>query len=148
MEKNLGRALSVDLRERAVAAYHRGEGRQVDIAKRFGIGEASLRRWLRRERETGCLDPITDFQHGPAPKIELADMAVLEQLLSANTDATNLELAELMEERTGIAVSPSTISRAIAVLGWTRKKSAWSPQKPMPRVSAIFVRSGPPGRRG
>jgi hypothetical protein len=44
-------------------------------------------------------------------------MAVLELLVSANTDATNLELAVLMEERTGIAVSQSAISRTTATLG-------------------------------
>jgi transposase len=144
----MGSPLSVDLRKRVVAAYKRGEGTQVEIAERFGVGEASVRRWVRRDRETGDVMPKTDFKHGPAPKIEMANMAVLEELLAANKDATNAELAELMEERTGISVSASTISRSIAILGWTRKKSASSPQKPIPRVSAIFVQSGPRGRRG
>jgi arginine repressor len=78
--------------------------------------------------------------------IEVANMAVLEDLLRLNSDATNTELAELMEARTGLAMSASTISRAIGLLGWTRKKSASSPAKPTPRVSAIFVRSGPRGK--
>jgi len=78
----------------------------------------------------------------------MANLAVLEELLAANKDATNEELAELMAERTGITVSPSTISRSIALLGWTRKKSHSLPAKPTARVSAIFVRSGPRGRRG
>lgn len=144
----MGKALSVDLRERVVAAYKRGEGTQVQIAALFGIGEASVRRWVRRDRETGSVAPKTGFKRGPSPKIEMANMAVLEELLDANKDATNEELADLMAERTGISVSPSTISRSIALLGWTRKKSASLPAKPTPRVSAIFVRSGPSGRRG
>jgi hypothetical protein len=49
-------------------------------------------------------------------------MAVLEDLLRLNSDAANAELAELMEARTGLATSGSTISRAIGLLGWTRKK--------------------------
>lgn len=144
----MGKALSVDLRERVLSAYHRGEGTQLEIATRFGVGEASVRRWLRRERETGNVEPRTDYRHGPAPKFEMASMAVLEELLTQNRDATNEELATLMAERTGIYVSASTISRAIAILGWTRKKSASSPPKPTPRVSAIFVQNGPSGRRG
>ena len=36
---------------------------------------------------------------------------------------------------------------AIAILGWSRKKSASSPEKPMPRVSAIFVSTGSRGSR-
>lgn len=144
----MGKALSVDLRERVVAAYKRGEGTQVQIAALFGIGEASVRRWVRRDRETGSVTPKAGFKRGPAPKIEMANMAVLEELLDANKDATNEELADLMAERTGISVSASTISRSIALLGWTRKKSVSLPVKPTPRVSAVFVRSGPPGRRG
>lgn len=142
----MGKALSLDLRVRAVAAYKRGEGTQVDVAARFGIGEATLRRWLRRD-EAGGLEFDDSYHHGPTRKIEVANMAVLEELVAAHADATNLELAELMEARTGLAVSASTISRAIALLGWTRKKSASSPAKPMPRVSAIFVRAGLPGSR-
>lgn len=142
----MGKALSLDLRERAVAAYKRGDGTQVEVAARFGIGEASLRRWLRRE-EAGGLAFDGSYHHGPTRMIEVANMQVLEELVAANADATNLELAELMEARTGLSVSASTISRAMAILGWTRKKSASSPAKPMPRVSAIFVRAGLPGSR-
>jgi transposase len=144
----MAKALSVDLRERAVAAYKRGDGGQAEIAARFGIGESSLRRWLKRERETGAVGPTVDFRHGPPPKIEVANMRVLEELLRAFPDATNTELAERMQERTGLVVSASTISRSIAILGWTRKKSASSPARPTPRVSAIFVRTGSGGHRG
>ena len=141
----MGKALSVDLRERAIAAYRRGDGTQAEVAKRFGVGVASLRRWLRRERETGSPDPILDYKRGPPRKIDVVQLAVLEEVLRANSDATNDELAELLAERTGLQVSASSISRAIAVLGWTRKKSVSSPANPRPRVSAIFVRSGRDG---
>lgn len=143
----MGKPLSADIRERVLAAYERGEGTQAALAKRFGIGEASVRRWVRLKRETGSLEPRVAERYGPPPKIEMASMPVLEELLAEHPDATNQEFADMMAERTGIGVSASTISRAIAVLGWTRKKSASSPAKPMPRVSAIFVNVGLPGRR-
>ena len=142
----MGNALSMDLRQRVLDAYQRGEGTQLEIATRFEVGEASLRRWLRRERETGSPAPITEYRHGPAPKIDVVNIQALEEILTTNRDATNEELAELLGERTGLVVSASSISRAVAVLGWTRKKSASSPAKPTPRVSAIFVKSGLPGR--
>ena len=138
----MARALSVDLRQRAVAAYKRGDGRQADIAARFGIGESSLRRWLRRSERSGDLAPTSDYRHGPPPKFETADFAVLEELLRAHPDATNQELADWMAERTGTLVSASTISRCITLLNWTRKKSASSLGKPTPRVFAVFVRAG------
>ncbi len=48
---------TLDLRRRAVAAYDGGEGILDVIAHRFGVGRASLNRWLRLRRETGGLQP-------------------------------------------------------------------------------------------
>jgi transposase len=117
----MGRALSLDLRQRAVQAYKRGEGTQFEVASRFEVGVATLLRWLRRD-EAGSLAFDDSYHHGPTRMIEVANMAALEDLLRLNSDATNTELAELMETRTGLAISASTISRAIGFLGWTRKK--------------------------
>ena len=141
----MGKPLSMDLRERALAAYKRGEGTQAEVAALFGIGEATLRRWVRRDRETGSVAPVLDYPHGPAPKIEHANLLVLEDLMRETPDATNAELAERMEARTGISVSAATISRAVNLLGWTRKKSSSSPEKPRPRILGIFVRAGETG---
>lgn len=81
----MGKALAVDLRERAVAAYRRGAGTQAEVATLFGIGEASLRRWLRRDREPGCVAPTVDYRHGLPPKIDVVRLAELEALLSEHS---------------------------------------------------------------
>lgn len=138
----MGKPLSMDLRRRAIDAYRRGDGTQQQIAHRFGVGVASLRRWLGREQATGSAAPITDYPHGRAPIIDVVNMDVLRQLMTDHRDATNAELADLLAERTGVDVSAPTISRAIGVLGWTRKKSASSPAKPFPRVLSVFVKRG------
>jgi transposase len=137
--------LAKDLRERVVAAYEGGDGTRKEVAKRFNVGEASLGRWLRRKRETGSVEAIVDYHHGPQRKVDVVHLAALEQVLASHPDATNEELADVLCERTGLMVSPASISRAIAVLGWTRKKSPSSQARPTPRVSAIFVKSGPNG---
>lgn len=46
--------ISVDLRQRGVEAYATGAGSLREIAGRFIIGEASLKRFLRLKRETSC----------------------------------------------------------------------------------------------
>ena len=46
---------SKDLRAKAIAAYKSGRGNQRAVAELFGIGEASLRRGLALERDTGTL---------------------------------------------------------------------------------------------
>jgi transposase len=84
--------LSLDLRTRAIEAYERGEGTQVEIAARFGVGEASIRRWWRLKRENGSLEPNTDFRHGPAPLLDEHGLMVLRELLEERPDSTLEEL--------------------------------------------------------
>ena len=62
----------------------------AEVAALFGIGEATLRRWVRRDRETGSVAPIVDYPRGPAPKIEHANLEVLEELMRETPDATHL----------------------------------------------------------
>ena len=51
------RPLSLDLRERIIAAYEGGEGPQKELVSRFSVGVASVRRLVRLKRETGGLSP-------------------------------------------------------------------------------------------
>src|SRR3954452_24741141 len=51
------RAYSSDLRERALAAYEAGEGRQSEIARAYRIGERTLSGWLKTAREEGRRAP-------------------------------------------------------------------------------------------
>src|SRR4051812_41972102 len=51
------RAYSPDLRERALAAYEAGEGRQSEIARVYRIGERTLSGWLKIAREEGRRHP-------------------------------------------------------------------------------------------
>lgn len=119
--------LSIELRERAIEAYERGEGTQVEIAGRFGVGEATIRRWWRLRRESGSLEPNTDFRPGPEPSLNDEAIEVLHDILVENPDAILEELAEELAKRTGIRVSISTISRTCIRLGWSRKKKPSTP---------------------
>jgi transposase len=46
-----------ELRTRVVAAHEAGEGSYATIAKRFAIGEASVKRWCWRYRSDGSVEP-------------------------------------------------------------------------------------------
>ena len=52
----MGKPISDDLRERAVAAYVEGGSCRV-VAARFGVGEASVVRWGQLFRATGSVSP-------------------------------------------------------------------------------------------
>lgn len=62
-------ALSVDLRERVIAAIKGGSsGHQA--AKRFGIGPSSAIRWHERFQADGAIAPRPSCGERPAPAIE------------------------------------------------------------------------------
>ena len=51
-------AISKDVRERAVAAWERGEGSQQQVAVMFGVTVACLGRWVRAKKARGSVAPI------------------------------------------------------------------------------------------
>lgn len=118
---------SKDLRVRAVAAVERGVPRR-EVVETFRISLTTLKRWLRRKREGEDLSPR--FSSGRKRRIlsTLEQKKALWEQLEENDDATLERHCELWEERTGVRVSLSTMSRAIRhKLGWSYKKRRWVP---------------------
>jgi transposase len=116
--------LSNDLRIRLVNAHLNGEGTYVELAARFGVGEASISRILARYRRTGSVEPDPHGGGNPA-LIPEDEFSTLYALVQDTPDATHEELAGLWEQATGISVSRSAIHRALRRAGITRKKNAF-----------------------
>src|SRR5947209_13387281 len=113
------KAYSQDLRQRVMRAVDAGES-QAEIAKTFAISVATIKRYLKQRRETGHVLPKV-IPGRPAKKGALL-RANLRTQLEAYPDATREEHCRLFQAKHGIEVSTSSISRARAGLGWTRKK--------------------------
>lgn len=114
------KAYSEDLRSRIVAAVDGGMPRS-EAARVFGVGRATVKRYLALRRETGSLAPRPC--HGPPP-IKMAALArVLPARLAAAPDATLAEHCTWYVATAGVRVADTTMSRVIRLhLGWTRKK--------------------------
>jgi transposase len=118
---------SKDLRVRAVEAVERGMERK-EVVETFRVSLTTLKRWLRMRREGKDLSPR--FSTGRKRRIlsTLEQKKALWKQLQENDDATLERHCELWEERTGVRVSISTMSRAIREkLGWSYKKRRWVP---------------------
>ena len=113
------RAYSTDLRERALAAYEAGEGRQSEIARLYRIGERTLSAWLKLAREEGRRHPKP--RRGGTRPVG-GEAATLAALVAERNDATLAEYADLLADRTGVRRSPSALCRALKALGLVRKK--------------------------
>ena len=113
---------SNDLKLRVLAAVDAGNPRE-EIARTFSVSMPTIKRWPRRRKETGDVEPE------PIPGRPLRKGAMLREWLpnhlKANDDLTLEEHRQAFEEEFGEAVSTSTIGRAMARLpdgGWPLKK--------------------------
>lgn len=109
--------LSDDLRLRIFEACQSGEA-YVDVAERFCVSEVSVRRLMRRFRQTGSLAPLPGGR-GPAPLLA-GHEDQLRQSVAEVPDATVAEHTN----RLNLGVSTSTVARLMARLGLTRKKKS------------------------
>jgi transposase len=114
---------SNDLRLRVLSAVDAGNLRE-EVARTFSVSMPTIKRWLRRRKETGDVEPE------PIPGRPSRKGAMLKEWLpkhlEANDDLTLEEHSEAFEEEFGQTVSTSTIGRAIAGLPdgpWPLKKS-------------------------
>jgi transposase len=119
----MSKPYSVDLRERAVAAFDAGL-LQTEVAHLFKISLASLKRWLAQRRAGQSLAPKS-YRPGPRGAFGTpAALAALGAQLHAAPDDRLIDHCRRWQERTGQWVSVATLHRARRALGWTHKKKA------------------------
>ena len=114
---------SKDLRLRVLAAVDARRPRE-EVAKTFSVSMPTIKRWLKRRRETGDVEP-KPIPGRPSRKEAMLQRWLPKQL-EANDDLTLEEHREAFEEEYGETVSTSTVGRAISNLPdgpWPIKKS-------------------------
>ena len=114
---------SKDLRLRVLSAVDAGTSRE-QVAKTFSVSMPTIKRWLKRRRETGDVEPRAIPGRPSWKGVMLKEW--LPKQLEANDDLTLEEHCEAFEDEFGQTVSTSTVGRAISGLpdgGWPIKKS-------------------------
>lgn len=115
-------ALSIDLRERIVAAYDSGGQTQKEVARRFGVSEFTVRKLLRQRRESGDLAPRYDRCKGKR-KILAEHEERLRELLESRPDMTLEELRDGL----GLDCTVQAVHYALLRMGLTYKKRRSGP---------------------
>jgi transposase len=116
----MSKALSVDLRERVVAAIAAGASCRA-AAERFGVGASSAIRWWSLQRQVGSVAPGRLGGDRRSGRIEAYAPLIL-GLLERTSDITLSELrAELADA--GVQVSIAALWRFFARRRITLKKS-------------------------
>jgi transposase len=116
----MSKALSIDLRERVIAAIEEGMSCR-GAAVRFGVSAASAIRWRWLERRQGDVRPGPLGGDRRSGRIE-AQADVILGLIGSKPDITLAEIEAALAER-GVVVSGSSIWRFFARRKITLKKS-------------------------
>ena len=126
------KTLSLDLRERIVAAYDQEEGTREEVAHRFRVSLGMVKKLLQQRRRTGHIGP-RHHHSGRKPKILARHHTHMRQLLEQKPDLTLPEL----RTATGLACSLPAIHYALQKLELTYKKRRCTPvNKPAPTSRA------------
>src|SRR5215208_4708753 len=110
---------SVDLRKRIVSAVGGGMSK-AQAARTFSVGLSSVKRYVNKADRGESLAPKK--RPGAAPKLDEKAMRLLAADLDERTYLNLQERRDYIEAITGVSVGRSTMCRAIARIGPTRKK--------------------------
>ena len=106
---------SKDLREKVMAALDRGE-KKSHVSRMFNISRDTIDRWLNRRETKGSVQAVQGYQRGHSHRIK--DWEEFRAFAQQYGDKTPAEMAQLWLGE----MSERTMSRALARIGWTRKK--------------------------
>ena len=115
---------SRDLRERIVSSVEGGM-LKAQVARTFRVSLSSVKRYVDKAKRGESLAPKK--RPGAVPKLDEKAMRLLAADLEGRPYLTLQERCDYVEAMTGLSVSRSTMCRAIARIGTTRKKGGDQP---------------------
>lgn len=119
------KAYSKDLRQKIVDAVRRGMSK-AQAARAFGVGISTVKRYATKAQRGEPLEPAK--APGKPPKMDERVRKLLEEDLEERPFVTLRERCDYVEAISGVSVSRSTMCRAIARIGSTRKKGDEAPR--------------------
>jgi transposase len=116
------RPLSLDFRERIVAAYEAGGVSFEAVGRRFAVSGKLVGKLVRQKRELGTLASQV-HRRGRKAAVQGKKLDQLRAHLEQHPDATVLERREAL----GLKCSEKTLWQTLRKLGWRFKKSPCAP---------------------
>jgi len=116
------KAYSLDFRQKIIDTYVNDEISQRQLAKRFRVTLSFIQKLLKQHRATGVIAPKVRTEQTPT-KLSAEQLTLLSEIVSANNDATLVELRDLLKQKTGVVIGRSTVARMLQLLNLTFKKN-------------------------
>jgi transposase len=137
------RTISLDLRERILAAYDAEEGTREDTARRFRVSLGMVKKLIQQRRHTGDIAP-RHHRAGRKPMIVAEHQRQMRSLLGKKPDLTLKELRSAMT----LKCSLQAIHVVLVKMGLTYKKRLSVRLSKTARTSPGRAKSGVVGRAG
>lgn len=137
------RTISLDFRERILAAYDAEEGTREDMARRFRVSLGMVKKLIQQRRHTGDIAPRHHLA-GRKPMIVAEHQRQIRSLLGKKPDLTLKELRNAMT----LECSLQAIHVVLAKMGLTYKKRLSAPRSKTARISLGRAKSGGVGKAG
>jgi transposase len=115
-------ALSVDLRERVIAAID-SNIRIIEIAKIFKVSRKVIYNWLDLRNKSGSLAPKSGYQKGHSHKIK--DLEAFKLFVEKNKHNTINQMVVSWKKITGVSMSDVVMGRYLKKIGYSSKKNIW-----------------------
>jgi transposase len=131
------RALSLDIRERILKAYDRGDSTRAQVALRFSVSLGMVKKLLSRRKHDGEIGTRYD-RCGRKPLIAQSHGQALRTMLAGKPDMTLQELRQAL----GLDCSLPAIHYVLADMGLTYKKRLSRPASKVVPTLPVGGRSG------
>jgi transposase len=135
--------LSLDLRERIVTAYDKGEGTREEIARRFRVSLGMVKKLLQQRSKTGCIKPRHHLA-GRKKLIVAEHRIAIRQHLKRKPDMTLAELRDAL----GLECTLPAIHYVLVDMGLTYKKRRSAPPSRTAKTSVGHSGAGSADREG
>jgi transposase len=136
------KTISLDLRERILAAYDQEEGTRPEVARRFRVSLGLVKKLLQQRRRTGDLRPRHRYS-GRKPTLVQSHQQKLRELLARKPDLTLEELRQALAVRCTL----QAIHYLLARMGLTYKKRLSGPVNKTAPTSGRPAAAGSASRR-
>jgi transposase len=112
----MAKPYSQDFRQKVITAIEIDGRKKGEVSEIFNISRNTINLWLKRKEETGAMAAKSNKPLSSQQKI--TDWGKFREFVKENSSKTQSQMAEIWEGE----ISGRTISRALASIGFTRKK--------------------------
>lgn len=116
MATEMAKPYSNDFRQKVIAAIEMDGRKKGEVSEIFNISRNTIDLWLKRKEQTGAA--IAKSTKPLRGRDKITDWEKFKTFAQENSSKTQSQMADLWEGK----ISTRTISRALARIGFTRKK--------------------------